>query len=837
MMPHEMPRSWRRSAGAALVIWLWAASFVPWAGAGQVVEYPGRRPGAAKAGADEKELVLQNEVIRCVWSVKDGALRPVSVTDKAAGRTVTFDGAEAFAVELPGKGRVAGSTFRPVGKPKVRDLPACATARRLAERFGGKELSVVLRNAGAGLEVRWRAELRDQGNAVRQAVTLAATGKTVTLGRLTLVDVTAGAARVVGTVPGSPVVSGNLFFALEHPKSTGSVMRASAGANLAFQRPVSASAEWGTCKAALAVDGDHTVARYWGAVNAPVWFQFDLESPVEISTIRLVTWHNGKRVYQYRIATRGGVKGPWQSAADASKNDKPATAAGYVHRFSPRKARQVRVTILNNSEGNQFGGHIVELEVFGEQARKPAHPAETKRRIRCSLVRNAPLSPARPVTETSVLGVVPAGQLRRGFLYYVERERAHPYRPFLHYNSWYDVAWADRFMSERECVEAIEVFGRELTAERGVRLDSFVFDDGWDDPKTLWQIDSTHFPRGFAPLLKAARKYKSTLGTWMSPWGGYGGKKKKRLQYGRRQGFEIGPRGFSIAGEKYYARFLQTSLDMMKTNGVNFFKYDGMNAGDIRETDALIRLIAALRQAQPNLYVSQTVGTWPSPYWLWLGDSTWRGAGDMGFQGPGSKRRQWVTYRDTHTYRGVVARGPLYPLNSLMTQGVAHAQRGYPAQLRADAGQIREEFRSFFASGTGLQEMYITPQKMTEENWDDLAEAVRWSHANADVLVDTHWVGGDPGKGEVYGWASWSKRKGILALRNPGDKPAKIAIDVGKAFELPAGAARRYVLKSPWKNEADRPAVVLEAGKEHTFVLPPFGVLVYDATPVQADNR
>ena len=40
-----------------------------------------------------------------------------------------------------------------------------------------------------------------------------------------------------------------------------------------------------------------------------------------------------------------------------------------------------------------------------------------------------------------VVGVAPAGQLRRGFLYYVEHERACPYRPFLHYNSWYDISW------------------------------------------------------------------------------------------------------------------------------------------------------------------------------------------------------------------------------------------------------------------------------------------------------------------------------------------------------------------------------------------------------------
>jgi hypothetical protein len=91
-------------------------------------------------------------------------------------------------------------------------------------------------------------------------------------------------------------------------------------------------------------------------------------------------------------------------------------------------------------------------------------------------------------------------------------------------------------------------------------------------------------------------------------------------------------------------------------------------------------------------------------------------------------------------------------------------------------------------------------------------------------------VGGDPDQG-VYGWASWNKRKGILALRNPAPAPARIAIDIGKAFELPDGAAREYVLRSPWKGDADRPPVVLSAGKEFTFDLQPFEVLVFDATP------
>lgn len=827
-MTRMRSRSWARPVATALGLLL-AASLCP-AAAPQVVEYPGTEPGVATARIGPDELVLENAVIRCRWSVKGGVLRPAGVTDKTAGRTLQFDDAELFQIAVPGKGRLAASAFTLAAQPVLHNLKPRADSPKLAERFAGKHIAAPLRTADGKLAIVWRAELRDHGNTVRQGFGLLARGQDIPLGQVSLIDLSVPQAEVIGLVPGSPVVSGNLFFALEHPKSVSSVVEGAARNNLAFGRPVTASAEWGPCKATLAVDGDYSVDNHWGAADAPVWLQVDLEEPVEVNKIRLVTWHDNSRVYQYRIQTRGDEDGPWEPAVDASKNTKAATSRGHVHRFQPRQARHVKVTILSNSEGNHLGGHIVELEVFHETAEDLAQQAHEGKRVRCSLLRDVPLKPGKPVTETSVIGVVPDGQLRRGFLYYVERERAHPYRPFLHYNSWYDLAWVNRFMSEAECVEAIEVFGRELTKQRGVRLASFVFDDGWDDPKTLWKIDKTNFPRGFAPLLAAARRYDSTLGTWFSPWGGYGEKRKQRLQYGREQGFEITPAGFSMAGEKYFARFLETSLEMIETSGVNFFKYDGMSAGDINETDALIRLTRELRRAAPDLFISETTGTWPSAYWLWLGDSTWRGGGDMGWHGTGSKRQQWITYRDMHTYRGVVVKGPLYPLNSLMTQGVCHAQRGYPTALGDDAEEIRKEFRSFFASGTCLQELYITPQKMTEENWDDLAEAVRWSHANADVLVDTHWIGGDPGKAEPYGWASWSRRKGILALRNPSDQPASISIDIGKAFELPSGAARQYTLRSPWKNEADRPAVTLQAGQEQVFELDPFEVLVFDAT-------
>ena len=72
-----------------------------------------------------------------------------------------------------------------------------------------------------------------------------------------------------------------------------------------------------------------------------------------------------------------------------------------------------------------------------------------------------PLREGRSLQLSSVLGVVPPGHLRRGFLFYLERERAHAYRPFLHYNSWYDICYFTPY-SDQDCLGVIEVLGREL---------------------------------------------------------------------------------------------------------------------------------------------------------------------------------------------------------------------------------------------------------------------------------------------------------------------------------------------------------------------------------------
>ncbi len=456
--------------------------------------------------------------------------------------------------------------------------------------------------------------------------------------------------------------------------------------------------------------------------------------------------------------------------------------------------------------------------------------------VMCSIRRELPLRAGQTVSYSSMIGVTPSGQLRRGFLNYIERERARPYCPFLHYNSWYDIGYNNPY-DEPAALDAINSFGKELVQKRGVKVDSFLFDDGWDDPHTLWSFGAG-FSHGFTPLKAAAEQYGAEPGVWLSPWGGYEQAKEERLRYGREHGFETNKGGFALSGPKYYARFREVTLKFIRDYGVNQFKIDGMgNANSVlpgskfdSDFQAAISLMNEWRSVTPRIYINLTTGTYPSPFWLLYADSIWRGGEDHAFAGAGSWRERWITYRDAATYNGVVREGPLFPLNSVMLHGLIYARQA--ENLGTDPGKdFSNEVRSYFGSGTQLQEMYITHSLLSKQDWDTLAEAAQWARRNADVLLDTHWVGGDPNKLEVYGWAAWSPEKGIITLRNPSDKPQSYALNVAEAFELPTQAPRKFDARSPWLKDRNSGQIHLVAGEAHIFTLEPFEVLNLEALP------
>ncbi|MHC1480923.1 enterotoxin [Frateuria aurantia] len=450
--------------------------------------------------------------------------------------------------------------------------------------------------------------------------------------------------------------------------------------------------------------------------------------------------------------------------------------------------------------------------------------------------RHLPLLEGQSITYSAVFGVTHPGQLRRDFLAYLERERAHPYRSFLHYNSWYDIGYFTPY-TEAQALDRIHAFGEQLVRRRGVVMDSFLFDDGWDDRSGAWNF-SRDFPHGFLPLKEAAQAYGAAPGVWLSPWGGYAKPKQQRVAGGRARGYEIIDGGLALSGPRYYQRFHDVTLDLVRRQGINQFKFDGTgNADQVfpgsrfdSDFGAAIQLIGDLRRARPDLYINLTTGTTPSPFWLRYADSIWRGGEDDMLEGVGSKREQWITYRDQQTYQNIVQQGPLFPLSALMLHGIIYARMN--RNLATDPGHdFANEVHSFFGSGTQLQELYITPSLLSDADWDVLAQAAKWSRAHADVLKDTHWIGGDPGKLQVYGWAAWAPREGIITLRNPSERPAPFDLNLSRALQLPPAAARYYRVDRLWGGTADQLPQVMDATAVLRLTLQPFEVLTLELLP------
>ena len=548
----------------------------------------------------------------------------------------------------------------------------------------------------------------------------------------------------------------------------------------------------------------------------------------------------GKQLTADLVSAEGSVRVTWHGVLrDGSRYLRQEFVFHAVKREVPLGGLllldlpQVGVHATGTVEGSPV---MTDTAFFGVE-----HPLSINRGemgyVRCFLPRGAALPAGESYAASLVTGFVAKGQARRDFLLgYLERERAHPYRPFLHYNSWYDLGYFDKY-NEAGAVSVINAFGQELVVKRGVKLDSFLFDDGWDNDATLWQFDQTNFPNGFAPIRAAAAQYGAAPGIWLSPWGGYGEPHAERIKFGQAQGFEIRDGNFSLAGPKYYDRFRSRCVNVVTNYGINQFKFDGIGentgtggGGAQRDFDAMLQLIGELRTLKPDLYINQTTGTWPSPFWLLYADSIWRGGEDHSFvSGTAPERERWISYKDNDVYDEVVSRSDLYPLNSLMLHGIIYAQKAQG--LNYDTNNIfRSEVRAMFGNGTQLQEMYITPALLTPENWDTLAEAAKWSRANAATLVDTHWVGGRPDDHQVYGWAALSPAKGILTLRNPTARAQSIAIDPAKAFELPASAAKTYSIVNPFKDQTVE-VTKLHAGEATRFRLRPFEVLVVEALP------
>ncbi len=405
-------------------------------------------------------------------------------------------------------------------------------------------------------------------------------------------------------------------------------------------------------------------------------------------------------------------------------------------------------------------------------------------------------------SEPAVIGVAPSGMVHQKFLDYVSRIRVAPVRPYLLYNSWYDLQRLA--MNHDNTLERVPTFQKLLLSKYGLHLDSFVLDDGWDDMHKLWAIDQQRFPGGFTDLTNALKSIDSHLGIWFGPIGGYD-QSAVRIATGKADGMEITSNGryFCIAGKNYGRLLSDTMLKYQKDYGINYFKLDGIAFGcnesghghpqgvysDEATARSFIDMLGKVRAQDPKVFLNITTSIWLSPWWLRYADTVWMGGSDSGYL-PSvptlAQRQSAISYRDSVLYDDFVTHKAQFPISSLMTHGII---KGKANMLGGEKEQIedwRDEVVHYYSVGNMMYELYISPEILSQEEMDVLGNVTKWAEANAHPLLDNStMVGGDPAQREPYGYVHSIPAKSIITLRNPFVRPRtmKLKIDESNGFQ------------------------------------------------------
>lgn len=774
------------------------------------IDYPGPPPGVATVQAEASGHVLANAVISARFVPQGASLKLASVTRN--GGAVFSGESDLFRIDFTGGGSLASSAMSLAAPPRMVTLSPVANAARAAERLPGKALQADFKSPDGALQVQWQAELRDGAGYLHQSLEVSALKGSHAVKEITGLIGKMDGALVSGYTDGSVATGNSLFAGLETPL-----------AKLSFD-------------ASAAV----TIGNWTPALVSPKRMTFPVTfpsaGPWEIK-FQYTSGNHRLEVNRVELLTGSQVV-----SADAHFGYAGVPSSNNTYTLQVPAAGSYTLGIDNTypaSDTNSNG--TITASSLGN------------RTLRASWPRNLTLAPGTVWKIGSVIGVHEPGQLRRAFLHYLERERAHPYRHFVHYNSWYDlnIGRNDRSdplqrMTEAQTMAVVDAWNQQLYTQRGVRLDGFIWDDGWDDFDSLWDFH-VGFPNSFAEVNRRAKKQQAGTGAWLSPWGGYGGSKSQRVAFwNSTHDPDIGE--FHLSNAEYYDAFRGRCQQMLADYDMRYFKFDGIGAGTFAtgpasgndaDIDGLLRLQRDLRQTRPDVFINSTVGTWASPFWLLTSDSIWRQGEDVSFAGTGNNRERWITYHDNMVYDRFAANAPLFPLNSLMFHGlvIGNYPGTAPAQMPLDLQSVKNEIRCAMGCGSGLQEFYVTHGLMTAAMWDELAKGIRWLRANADTLADIHWVGGDPDGGGTqtpYGWAAWSPRKGTLTLRNPNAAVRNISLTLADALQLPVGAAAAFNVRSAYEDQRELAGISgasVAANATLTFALQPYEVLVFDLWP------
>lgn len=457
-----------------------------------------------------------------------------------------------------------------------------------------------------------------------------------------------------------------------------------------------------------------------------------------------------------------------------------------------------------------------------------------------------------------VMGITPEPYVKKWFFDYVKDIRVAPANPYSLYNSWYDLRSVDypkvpkdAVMNEKNVLRIWDEIKTNMIEKHDIHLNAFVLDDGWDIYESDWQLRKKQFPHGMKPIADTLAKSGTALGIWFGPTGGYSFH-KERVTWMYNHGYEVtgnvnDPASgmLCFAGKKYSKLFLKRVTDFVKNDDVGYFKWDGIQFA-CSEPDhghpigihsrravmeSVIEKCKAVRAINPDVYLNITSGTWLSPWWVQYANQIWMDAADYAFADVPSisRRDNAMTYRDFALFDDFHIRKFWFPVANLMTHGIIKG-RLENISKEEPIDKFTNNTVLYFARGVSMWEFYISPDELTQPEWNALSQSVKWAKSRFDIMSGTFMVGDNPALGNTYGYVHFKGNKGVIAVRNPKIENDRLTVTLDPACGIAEDAAN-LVVEQIYPKRYIFPQLY-SAGGRITFDLDGFETAIFDVYPL-----
>lgn len=422
------------------------------------------------------------------------------------------------------------------------------------------------------------------------------------------------------------------------------------------------------------------------------------------------------------------------------------------------------------------------------------------------------------------------------------------------FNSWYDYMYEINSQNIKDSFYEIE---KGFTQHGVAPLDSYVVDDGWANYSSFWDFNEK-FPNEFYDTTLQTHQLGSNFGLWLGPRGGYNGTQhtisnwieQHNLGSINRVSWDV-----NVSDARYLSKLVNDIfINYQDKFDINYWKLDGMlfepetNPNPYHVTGSPFYTISETyerwgdmfenmrkQRGDKDLWINMTSFVNPSPWHLQWVNSVWmQNTGDTGYNYSfnATDQEAMLTYRDSDYYDFFHDRQWQLPSKYFYNHDpvyakTAHNVGGGPGRpINYTDEELREHLYMLGTRGTAFWEYYYSPSMFDDEKWDVNAEAANWIEDNFDILQKSKMFGGDPEKGDIYGYSCWNGNEGIVSIRNPKDVEQTYTLTYDRLVGVHEGMENVYgkvVIGDVAKYQSDKP---LSYGDKITFTLKPKEVLI-----------